>query len=168
MKTTCAALLFALLAAAAPARAQHEHPAGHATAAGIKALTPEQVAELLAGEGMGLAKAAELNHYPGPKHVLELAAQLDLSDAQLAKFRVLRVDVVAKATALGRTIVDKERELDALFAQSHADAANLARLTNEIAKLQGELRAAHLQAHIDTRAALTSAQIEAYDRLRGY
>jgi Spy/CpxP family protein refolding chaperone len=167
MRTTCAALLFALVAAA-PARAQHEHPAGHATAAGIKALTPAQVAELLAGEGMGLAKAAELNHYPGPKHVLELAAQLELSDAQLAKVRALREDVVAKATALGRTIIDKERELDALFAQRDADAAKLARLTNEIARLQGELRAAHLQAHIDTRAALTSAQIEAYDRLRGY
>lgn len=156
------------LALAVPAQAQHVHPTGNAAAPGIKALTPEQVAELLAGEGMGLAKAAELNHYPGPKHVLELAAQLELSDAQLAKVRALREDIIAKATTLGRTIVDTERELDALFAQRHADAANLARLTSEIGKLQGALRAAHLQAHIETRAALTSAQIEAYDRLRGY
>jgi hypothetical protein len=167
MRTTRAALLFAILAAA-PAQAQHVHPAEHTTASGLKALTPEQVAELLAGEGMGLAKAAELNHYPGPKHVLELADKLELSAAQLGKVRALRESIVAKATALGRTIVDKERELDALFAGRHADAANLARLTTDIGKLQGELRAAHLHAHIETRAVLTSAQIEAYDRLRGY
>jgi hypothetical protein len=29
-----------------------------------------------------MAKAAELNGYPGPKHVLELAQQLQLTDAQ--------------------------------------------------------------------------------------
>ena len=39
----------------------------------IKALSEEQRQELLDGHGMGLALAAELNHYPGPKHVLELA-----------------------------------------------------------------------------------------------
>ena len=31
---------------------------------------------------MGLALAGELNGYPGPKHVLELAAELDLSEDQ--------------------------------------------------------------------------------------
>ena len=31
----------------------------------IKALSPEDTAALLAGKGMGLAKAAELNGYPG-------------------------------------------------------------------------------------------------------
>jgi len=33
---------------------------------------------------MGLAKAAELNGYPGPKHVLELAGPLKLTSAQVA------------------------------------------------------------------------------------
>jgi hypothetical protein len=32
----------------------------------IKALSAEQVADLKAGRGMGLAMAAELNGYPGP------------------------------------------------------------------------------------------------------
>jgi len=31
---------------------------------------------------MGLAKAAELNHYPGPRHVLDLASELKLSEEQ--------------------------------------------------------------------------------------
>ena len=44
----------------------------------IKALTAEEQAALLDGQGAGFAKAAELNGYPGPKHVLELSAQLGL------------------------------------------------------------------------------------------
>jgi hypothetical protein len=45
----------------------------------IKALSPHEISDLLAGNGMGLAKAAELNRYPGPRHVPELAAQLQLT-----------------------------------------------------------------------------------------
>ena len=47
----------------------------------IKALSDQQVADLIAGRGIGLALAAELNGYPGPSHLLELADRLDLSDA---------------------------------------------------------------------------------------
>jgi hypothetical protein len=48
----------------------------------IKALSDEDIAALLKGDGMGFAKAAELNGYPGPKHVLDLAEKLKLTDAQ--------------------------------------------------------------------------------------
>ena len=48
----------------------------------IKALSEQQVADLKAGRGMGLALVAELNGYPGPSHLLELADQLGLSDAE--------------------------------------------------------------------------------------
>jgi len=48
----------------------------------IKALSDEDIASLQKGEGMGLAKAAELNGYPGPVHVLALAAQLGLTENQ--------------------------------------------------------------------------------------
>ena len=44
----------------------------------IKALSDQQIADLKAGRGMGLALPAELNGYPGPAHVLELADQLGL------------------------------------------------------------------------------------------
>jgi hypothetical protein len=46
----------------------------------IKALSDEHIAALRKGEGMGVAKAAELNGYPGPVHVLALAAQLGLTE----------------------------------------------------------------------------------------
>jgi len=39
----------------------------------IKSLSDEDIAALRKGEGMGMAKAAELNGYPGPAHVLDMA-----------------------------------------------------------------------------------------------
>lgn len=158
----------ALAATAMPARAQHTHGGAHATAEGIKALSPEQVAEYLNGEGMGLARAAELNHYPGPKHVLELVDSLDLSEDQLRQVRAIRERVAASARELGATIIDKERELDMIFAMAHADAATVEHLTGEIARINGSLRAAHLVAHIETRALLSPEQVQRYDSLRGY
>ena len=35
----------------------------------IKALSRDEINGYLSGDGMAFAKAAELNHYPGPKHV---------------------------------------------------------------------------------------------------
>jgi len=45
----------------------------------IKALSTQQIADLRAGREMSLALAAELNGFPGPLHVLELARGLDLT-----------------------------------------------------------------------------------------
>jgi hypothetical protein len=69
-----------LIAAAANAQTPY---AGMQTRS-IKSLSEQQVADLRAGRGMGLALAAELNGYPGPSHVLELADKLELSAAQRA------------------------------------------------------------------------------------
>src|SRR5690349_20851759 len=55
----------------------------------VKALSEQQIADLKAGRGMGLALAAELNGYPGPAHVLELADALGLSDEQRARTKAL-------------------------------------------------------------------------------
>jgi len=58
----------------------------------IKTLSDDDLAAPRNGEGMGMAKAAELNGYPGPKHVLDLAQQLRLADAE-------RRDVQGSSTA---------------------------------------------------------------------
>ena len=42
----------------------------------IKALSDDDIAALRKGEGMGMARAAELNGYPGPKHVLDSPGSL--------------------------------------------------------------------------------------------
>jgi hypothetical protein len=54
-----------------------------------KSLSDLQVADLQSGRGMGLALAAELNGYPGPSHVLELAENhgLRCSESAGAGFR---------------------------------------------------------------------------------
>ena len=65
-----------LVLAVSPAAAQDPAPYAGLETREIKALSPEQIEDLLAGEGMGYALAAELNHYPGPRHVLALAAEL--------------------------------------------------------------------------------------------
>jgi Spy/CpxP family protein refolding chaperone len=134
----------------------------------LKALGPEDVTALQQGTGMGLAKAAELNHYPGPAHVLQLAAELDLDARQRAATEAVMQAMQARARQLGAEILHEERALDAAFADGRIDEATLADLTARIAALQGQLRATHLRAHLEMRALLTPAQVGAYDRLRGY
>jgi hypothetical protein len=55
----------------------------------IKALSAEEIEGYLSGSGMGLAKAAELNHFPGPRHVLDLVEPLQLSAEQRQKTQIL-------------------------------------------------------------------------------
>ena len=134
----------------------------------IKALSPEDVDRLLAGEGMGYALAAELNHYPGPRHVLDLADSLALTADQRGSVRAIRERMNAAAVERGRALVASEAELDSLFAQGAIDGATLRARTARIGAIEGELRAIHLQAHLETRAVLTDEQVARYDALRGY
>jgi Spy/CpxP family protein refolding chaperone len=117
---------------------------------------------------MGLARAAELNHYPGPKHVLAHAGELQLTPDQRSRTQEAFDRMHADAVALGSKLVDAERELDALFSGGKADRAKLGELVSRVATLQGEVRLAHLSAHLAMRDILTPAQIAQYDRLRGY
>jgi Spy/CpxP family protein refolding chaperone len=134
----------------------------------IKALSAEERADLAAGRGMGLAKAAELNGYPGPLHVLELAEALGLSERQRAETQALLESMRAKARTLGAALLDAERALDGAFADKRVDGDSLRARLAEIARLQGELRFVHLEAHLAQRALLTPAQAARYDVLRGY
>ena len=134
----------------------------------IKALSTEDIEAYQNGEGMGLAKAAELNQYPGPRHVLALAAELSLSEQQKAEAQKIYDRMHAVATRLGVLLVAKERELDQLFASKQMDSEKLRQDISEIAKTQGELRVAHLQAHLEMRQLLSPDQIKKYDGLRGY
>ena len=134
----------------------------------IKALSPEQIADLRAGKGMGFALAAELNSYPGPLHVLELADALELTEEQRAQTRQLRQSVLDKVVPLGEQIVAAEAELDRMFAQKDIDSASLESQLALIAELTGQLRFAHLDAHLAMRALLTAHQVTRYDELRGY
>jgi Spy/CpxP family protein refolding chaperone len=134
----------------------------------IKALSAKDVSALLSGQGMGLAKAAELNGFAGPAHVLELAAELRLTQEQRARTEALFAAMSAKAKSSGRALVDKERELDKLFATKAITPERLSRALSEIGALQAQLRDAHLEAHLAQVEILTPEQNARYGELRGY
>lgn len=134
----------------------------------IKALSDEQIADLKAGRGMGLALPAELNGYPGPSHVLELADKLSLSDEQIARIRGLFESMRAEAIPLGSKLLEQEGALNHQFAARFITAASLQTLTAEIGLTQAELRNAHLKYHLLTADILSSDQMQRYASLRGY
>lgn len=134
----------------------------------IKALSRAQTQDLLAGKGMELAKAAELNGYPGPMHVLELADALKLSAEQRALTNQLLTEHKSEASAIGVQLVAAERELDNAFKSQEAKAEDIARTTQVIGKLQASLRNAHLQTHLLQIRLLSPQQVAQYVTLRGY
>ncbi len=134
----------------------------------IKALSPEEIRDYLAGKGMGLAKAAELNRYPGPAHVLELAEKLRLDTGQKIRSEAIFRAMQAEAMRQGKALVEKEHELDRLFAGGGVTSEDLRVALEEIGRLQAEVRRTHLQAHIEQRKILTAQQIARYEEFRGY
>jgi hypothetical protein len=134
----------------------------------IKALSDQQIADLRAGRGMGLALAAELNGYPGPSHLLELADKLGLSDAQRNSARNMFEAMKAETIPIGERLIAKEAALDRLFADHTITAEKLSAATAEIGTTSAELRVAHLKYHLSTVAMLEPSQIRQYSALRGY
>lgn len=167
-------LSLAALLLAAPAAAQH---AGHGHAAGpyagfqereIRALSPAQIQELRSGAGMAMALPAELNGWPGPAHVLELAEPLGLTAQQREASEALATQHRARAVALGEQVIEAERALDRAFSERSISPEGLDAMTARIGALQAALRAEHLRTHLAQTALLTPAQIRRYDDLRGY
>jgi hypothetical protein len=134
----------------------------------VKALSPEQLADLRAGRGMGLALPAELNGYPGPTHVLELAGPLGLTAEQRLRTEALVAAMKAEAIPLGERLISDETALDRLFADKQATAGTLDTASARIGVTQAALRAAHLRYHLNMVAVLTPEQVERYATLRGY
>lgn len=161
-------LAVALLAGQAAAQTQHEQPYAGMQTREIKALSREQMDDLAAGRGMGLALAAELNGYPGPRHVLELATQLALTDEQRASVQRLFDSMRGEAIPLGKQLVSAEKDLNRAFAERTINPQRLQAMTAAIAEKQGELRNSHLKYHLATAALLNPDQLRHYNELRGY
>jgi hypothetical protein len=161
----------ALIALGGLAAAQHQH--GQMPYAGleqrtIKALNDQQLSDLREGRGMGLALAAELNGYPGPLHVLELADQLELSTDVRERVRQLYDAMRTEAIPAGEALIAHEAALDRAFAERSISPSTLALLTWQIGETQGRLRAIHLKYHLTTAVLLSADQRHRYAELRGY
>jgi hypothetical protein len=134
----------------------------------IKSLSPQDVEALKNGEGMGFAKLAELNNFPGPKHVLDLAQPLGLTRKQLAETRMLFDDMRSKAKAIGHELLVAEAELNKAFANNEISTEMLETALLEIGEMSARLRFVHLEAHLRQRLLLTDAQVTLYNQFRGY
>lgn len=134
----------------------------------IKSLSTERIEALEAGHGLGYAKAAELNGYPGPKHVLELADELDLDADQIRSTEALFETMRERAGEIGRDLIAAEAELEAAYAGGTITHQSLAELVSRGARIEGQLRLVHLQAHLQQAELLDDEQMSEYQRLRGY
>ena len=72
----------------------------------IKSLSPDEINSLIQGNGMGFAKVAELNQFPGPRHVLDLIEQLHLSSQQIAQTNQIFEKMHERAIILGTRLVE--------------------------------------------------------------
>ena len=158
----------ALIVSATVSLAQTPSPYAGQEQRAIKALSDREISDLTEGRGLGLAKAAELNGYPGPMHVLELADSLGLSDQQRAKVQELFAAMKAEAIPLGEKLIAQEADLDRQFANKPITPASLAASTDAIGTTHATLRRTHLKYHLFTLGVLTPAQVQRYAELRGY
>jgi hypothetical protein len=168
MKVSALAAASFLCGAAFAVTPSHHSPYADQAASDIKALTADEQASLLDGKGAGFAKAAELNGYPGPLHVLELAEPLELTPEQLAKTRALFDRMRDAARVEGAALVEAERQLDRLYASRRATAENVTAQLARIEAGRARLRGVHLNAHLEQAALLSKHQIAQYAQLRGY
>jgi hypothetical protein len=167
MKPAIALTFVAVVLATGPSEAQQQPYAGLQSRP-VKSLSDQQMADLRAGRGMGLALAAELNGYPGPAHVLELSDKLHLSDLQRVRVAELFAAMKAETIPIGERVIAQEQDLERLFATKAVTPASLEAAVISIAATQGALRAAHLRYHLTILAELTPEQVKRYSELRGY
>ena len=145
-------------------------PYRHQAEMGLRGLDENEIAELKAGAGMGLARAAELNGYPGPRHVLDAIAEAKLAATPEQRERIQEIFTAMNrdAVSIGTKILAEEQALEAAFRSATITESDLRSRVARIAALRGELREIHLAAHLVTRRVLSDAQIARYNELRGY
>ena len=132
----------------------------------IKSLSPEEYASYQNGDDMGLAKPAELNDYPSPARALALAKELKLNESQRKQLEAAEEVLDSKAKEMGRFILQHEKKLNDLFSSGKVNEGNVIYYCNQIGLYQGELRNAHLQAHLKTRKILSPDQVKKISRLK--
>lgn len=127
---------------------------------------PADSSALMNSEGAGMARYADVNGYPGPKHVLELQEELQLNDEQVKQMEAIFEEMAEKARSKGEAIIIAEKRLNDLFLAKTASEESVGSMTVEIGRLRGELRAIHLTAHLQAADVMSPEQREQYMKLR--
>ncbi len=158
-----------LLAFSAAAQQQGTAPGpispGKAAEAAHHACLDQERAALERGEGFGMALAADRNGFPGPRHVLELRAELKLTPEQQSAIEDLFRRMKQQALARGKDVLVAEQKLETLFAAKRPEA-ELREQAFRAATLRAELRWVHLSAHLAAQKLLSPEQLAAYQHLR--
>jgi hypothetical protein len=158
-------------ASSSPTNSSQSSPYTGQEARDIKSLSDNDVQSLQNGTGEafgGMAKLAELNGYPGPRHVLDMASELQLTDRQRIEIEMIYQNMSNKAKSIGAAIIAIEQDMDEAFANKTITQENLKLMLDKSADLYGQLRFVHLSAHLDAVQMLTIEQVQMYNTMRGY
>lgn len=137
----------------------------------VTSLSTADIEGLKSGTGTpfgGMAKLAELNGYPGPRHVLDLTQSMELTDSQTKQIEQIYQKMNSEAIILGNKILSIEMELDEKFSDGSINENYLKEKIHESAEFYAKLRNVHLQSHLLMMDVLTPEQIQKYNELRGY
>ena len=173
MKTLPLALM--MIALTTSANAQHSghgsdqtQPYAGLDGRALPSLSAEELDGLRAGRGLAMALPAELNGYPGPLHVLELADRLKLTPDQASRTEALVAAMRKETIEIGQALIAAETRLDRIFKERRATAETIATETTAAGAARAALRATHLRYHLVMVEMLNERQIAEYRSARGY
>jgi hypothetical protein len=133
----------------------------------VRTLTYQQYQAYLKGEAdEGMARVAEMNHYPMPDKVLKWKNELDLSPIQIKKITEASTYMRRRRLQIGGSIIDNEKKLDSLFKHNRMDDGNLIFYTGRYGAYRGELMNAMLYACLSTQKLLSQQQMTKYESLQ--
>lgn len=168
LKLATTVLAFGIVALIGSSLSNAQSPYAAQSNSSVQGLSAQEVDDLLNGRGAGYARTAELNSYPGPRHVLDLKQELALSSEQEEQIEVIFSQMNTEAKQVGQEIVELEQQLSDSFAQGTISESEIDEQTQQLAMAYGQYRSIHLRPHLEVQRLLSSEQISLYNELRGY
>jgi Spy/CpxP family protein refolding chaperone len=111
---------------------------------------------------------AEMNGLPGPRHVLDAAASLSLTDTQISAVQEVFNAMHATALPAGERFLAAQEALEADLRAGQVTSETLRSRLSGVEQLRTELALVHITAHLRTAAILTPEQRARYDIVRGH
>lgn len=134
----------------------------------IRGLDQDTIEGYLTGKGLGQALPAELNGYPGPRHTIDMAEELELTEEQLAQVQALFDDMQSAVIPLGEKYLESVAELELTFREGTITDEYLQSQLEKITGIEAQMRYVHLSTHLATIDILSHDQIMQYNMMRGY
>lgn len=134
----------------------------------IRGFDQDTIDGYLAGKGLGQALPAELNGYPGPRHTIDMADELELTEEQLVQVQGLFDEMKSKVVPLGELYLQAVAGLEFAFRDGVITEDYLQNQLEVITNIEAQMRFVHLSTHLATIDILNQDQIMKYNMMRGY